>query len=122
MGSLPGRGGVQLCLVRPAARLGFGRVADAARDNARMHYVIDGALFVGFVLRDALVRVISDRINPALAKLPRSLTVRGWWRRAEPVVEVIEMPTAYRDLPGGLGYRVPARFADPFTGDPFPTA
>jgi hypothetical protein len=87
-----------------------------------MHYVIEGALFVGFVLRDALVRVISDRINPALAKLPRSLTVRGWWRRAEPVVEVIEMPTAYRDLLGGLGYRVPARFADPFAGDPFPTA
>lgn len=76
----------------------------------RMHYVIDGALFVGLVFRDVLVRLISDRITTPLAKL----AVRVWWlRRGNP--DFVLMPPG-RDWPAGLGYRVPARLGDPFTG------
>jgi len=79
----------------------------------RMHYVMYGVGFCRDVLEAANAILVADRLRK-VPELSRRLAVRVWWlHRGNP--DFILMPPG-RDWPAGLGYRVPARLGDPFTG------
>jgi hypothetical protein len=80
-----------------------------------VHYLKDAAGLGGQVLI-AIVAARLDRYLEMTGKLARS------WRLRHGRPAFIYVPSVVRELPGGLGYRVPARFLDPFTGQPFPAA
>jgi hypothetical protein len=71
-----------------------------------MHLLTNG---VGLV-RDVLVGIIAIRLDGVITKMV------GRWHMRRDRPDFIWVPPSHRGLPGGLGYRFPARPADPFTG------